>query len=195
MALVLPPQFRGTPHPQQKFSLRSSLPVKQNSLWKIETGAVRTLTWLEDGTIVTTGLYGPGDVVGKALTTVDPYQIECLTAVEATPLTLESAQIPSEWLLAHLQQAEDLIVIRGYRRVDTMLVKLLGWLAKRFGRSVATGNVIDLRLTHQDLAEMMGTTRVTVTRILGQMENQGLIERLSLHRIMLKEYELWHYEI
>ncbi len=169
--------------------------MKQHSLWKIETGAVRTLTWLEDGTVVTTGLYGPGDVVGQALSMVDPYQIECVTPVEAILLTLENDQIPSEWLLAHLQQAEDLIVIRSYRRVETMLVKLLGWLAKRFGRDIEAGNLIDLRLTHQDLAELMGTTRVTVTRILGQLEEQGLIERLPLHRIVLKEYELWHYEI
>lgn len=195
MALVLPPQFRGTPPPQQKFSLRSHLPLKHNSVWKIETGTVRTLTWLEDGTTITTGLWGSGDFVGKALSTVDPYQMECLTAVEATLIALENNQVPSEWVLAHLQQAEALIVIRSYRRVDTMLIKLLGWLAKRFGRSVETGNLIDLRLTHQDLAELMGTTRVTVTRILGQFEDQGMIKRLSLHRILLKEYDLWHYEI
>ncbi len=195
MSLALPAQFRGTAHSRQKFPLRSPLPMKQHSLWKIETGAVRTLTWLEDATVVTTGLYGPGDVVGQALSTVDPYQIECMTPVEAILLNLETDQIPSEWLLTHLQQAEDLIIIRSYRRVETMLVKLLGWLAKRFGRDIETGNLIDLRLTHQDLAELMGTTRVTVTRILGQLEEQGLIERLPLHRIVLKEYELWHYEI
>ncbi len=76
-----------------------------------------------------------------------------------------------------------------------MLVKLLEWLATRFGRTVRQGNLIDLRLTHQDLAELVGTTRVTLTRILGQLEQQGLIERLSLHRIVLKEDEVWHYAI
>lgn len=158
-------------------------------------GAVRTLTWLEDGTVVVLGLWGPGDVVGNALSAVEPYQIECLTPVEVVLLPFESNQIPAEWLLAHLQQVEALTLIRGYRRVDTMLVKLLGWLAKRFGRAVESGNLIDLRLTHQDLADLMGTTRVTVTRVLGQLEEQGLIERQSLQRILLKEYELWHYEI
>jgi len=156
---------------------------------------VRTLTWLEDGTPISMGLWGPGDIVGQALSTLDPYQIECLTAVEASLLPLDREPIPNEWILNHLRQAESLLVIRSYRRVDLMLVKLLGLLAKRFGREVESGNLIDLRLTHQDLAELMGTTRVTVTRILGQFEEQGLIERLSLHRIVLKEYETWHYEI
>lgn len=180
---------------RQKFSRRSPLSIKQHAFWKIETGIIRTFTWLEDGTAITTGLWGAGDVVGQALSTLDPYQIECLTSVEATLLTLENDQIHNEWLLTHLQQAEALIVIRSYRRIDTILVKLLGWLAKRFGRLAETGNLIDLRLTHQDLAELIGITRVTVTRTLGQLEEQGLIERRSLHRILLKEYELWHYEI
>lgn len=195
MALTLPAQVLGNSPPSQQFPLRSSLPVKQNAFWRIEAGAVRTLTWLEDGTAITTGIWGPGEVVGKPLTMMDPYQIESLTAVEASLFLLEHNPIPNEWILNHLQQAEELMVIRSYRRVDMMLVKLLGWLAKRFGRSVSKGNLIDLRLTHQDLAELVGTTRVTITRTLGQFEQQGLIERLSVHRILLKEDNVWHYEI
>jgi CRP-like cAMP-binding protein len=180
---------------RRQFSLRSHLPLKQNSLWKIESGAVRTLTWLEDGTMVTLGLWGPGEIVGKALSRVEPYQIECLTKVEATPLLLDEWHHVTNLLLAHIQQAEELMVIRSYRRVDVMLAKLLIWLARKFGRGVTAGNLIDLRLTHQDIAETLGTTRVTVTRVLGQLEEQGWIERLPLHRIVLKEEELWHYEI
>jgi CRP-like cAMP-binding protein len=52
-----------------------------------------------------------------------------------------------------------------------------------------------MRLTHEDLAEMLGSTRVTITRILGQFEQEGLIARLSLHRIVLREEEIWYYEI
>jgi CRP-like cAMP-binding protein len=178
-----------------QFSLRSQLPLKQNSLWKIESGAVRTLTWLEDGTMVTLGLWGPGEIVGKPLSRVEPYQIECLTKVEASPLLLDESHRVSDLLLAHVQQAEELMVIRSYRRVDVMLTKLLTWLARKFGRAVEAGNLIDLRLTHQDIAETLGTTRVTVTRVLGQLEEQGWIERLPLHRIVLKEEESWHYEI
>jgi len=41
----------------------------------------------------------------------------------------------------------------------------------------------------------LGATRVTVTRTLNQLEQQGLIERLPLQRIILREEEVWHYEI
>ena len=180
---------------KQSFKPRSFLPLKQNSLWKIETGVVRIVTWHEDGTLVILGVWGPGDIVGKPFSKVEPYQIECLTKVEATILPLEGWFPLTDVMLAHIQQAEELMVIRSYKTVEIMLIKLLGWLAKRFGRSVQTGHLIDLRLTHQDIADMLNSTRVTITRILTQLEEQGLISRLPLHRIVLKEEELWHYEI
>ncbi|MGL5033935.1 MAG: helix-turn-helix domain-containing protein, partial [Microcystaceae cyanobacterium] len=66
---------------------------------------------------------------------------------------------------------------------------------KKFGKETPKGQLIDLRLTHQDIADILGTTRVTVTRSLTQLEKQGLIERNPLHRFIIREEELWHYEI
>ncbi|MBR8833350.1 MAG: Crp/Fnr family transcriptional regulator [Stigonema ocellatum SAG 48.90 = DSM 106950] len=177
------------------FKPRSSLSLKENSLWKIEKGVVRTVTWHQDGTIVTLGVWGAGDIVGRALSKVDPYQIECLTKVEVSILPLKEWYPLTEVLFAHIQQAEELMVIRSYKTVEIMLMKLLGWLAKKFGREVETGHLIDLRLTHQDIADMLNSNRVTITRVLINLEEQGLIDRLPLHRIVLKEEELWHYEI
>jgi CRP-like cAMP-binding protein len=180
---------------RQQFSLRSSLPFKRESLWKIEAGVVRTLTYLEDGTIATLELWGSGDVVGKALSRINPFQIECLTNVEVTLLPVEKYEQLAEVLPIHVQQMEVLMMIRSYKRVDIMLIKLLSWLTTRFGHAIAAGNLIDLRLTHQDIADLLGTTRVTVTRTLSKFEEQGIIERLRGHRIVLKAEGVWHYEI
>lgn len=87
------------------------------------------------------------------------------------------------------------MLIRSYKRIDIMLLKLLNWLANRFGQDANQGRLIDLRLTHQDLSELLGTTRVTVTRALDQLEQQGFIQRLSLQRIVLQQAEYWHHEI
>lgn len=179
----------------QHFSPRSLLPLNSNFVWRIEQGIARTTTWLEDGTTITLGLWGPGDVISSALTAIEPCQVECLSKVEAVRLPLREWQQREDTLLARAQQVEELLIIRSYKRTDEMLLKLLGWLAKRFGRGVKQGQLIDLRLTHQDIAEILGTTRVTITRILSQFEQQGVIERLPLHRIVLKEEEMWHYEI
>ncbi|MBD2593714.1 Crp/Fnr family transcriptional regulator [Nostoc spongiaeforme FACHB-130] len=184
-----------TKNAKQHFTRRSFLPDHQNVLWQIEKGFVRTHTYLEDGTTVALGLWGPGDTVGKALSKMEPYQMECLTKVEVKILPIEDWYQAQETLLAHIQQAEELMVIRSYKKVDTMLIKLLAWLSKKFGYQVEQGRLIDMRLTHEDLAEMLGSTRVTITRILGQFEDEGLIDRLSLHRIVVKEEDIWYYEI
>ncbi|MEG4328946.1 Crp/Fnr family transcriptional regulator [Microcoleus sp. AT3-A2] len=176
------------------FPRRSHLPNRSNALWRIESGVVRTVTWLEDGTIITLGLWGPGDTIGKPISKCDPFQIECLTKVEAILLSGER-WLNRDILLTHIQQAEDFMVMRGYKRVDFMLYQLLIWLAKRFGSEVEQGHLIDMILTHQDIAEIIGTSRVTVTRTLGHFEEQGLIDRLPLHRIILQPSDVWHYEI
>jgi CRP-like cAMP-binding protein len=177
------------------FTRRSLLPEHKDSLWKIEKGFVRTLTYLEDGTTVGLGVWGPGDIIGKALSKLEPYQIECLTKVEATILPLDGWYQFQEVLLTHIQQAEELAVIRSYKKVEITLIKLLVWLSKKFGSEVDKGRLIDMRMTHEDLANMIGSTRVTVTRSLGQFEEQGVIDRLSVHRIVLREEDIWYYEI
>lgn len=171
----------------RQFKPRSLLPLESVGLWKIESGVVRAISLLEDGTIVTIGLWGPGEIVGRMLTQVDSYHLECITSVEVTRLLSQDSQQTQVALLAHVQQAVELTVIRSHRRVDIMLLKLLNWLGAKFGRQIEQGRLIDVRLTHQDLAEILGSTRVTVTRMLNQLEQQGAIRRLSLRRIVLKE--------
>ncbi len=179
----------------RSFKRRSTIPLRQISLWQIESGVVRMLTWLEDGSTITLGLCGAGDIVGQQLSKIDPYQIECLTEVEATPLSLNEWFPDPAYLLTRVQQAEEFMLIRSYRRVEEMLLKLLTWLSKKFGREVKQGRLIELRLTHQDLAELLGTTRVTITRILKQFEQQGLVQRLPNQLTLLQPEAIWHYEI
>jgi CRP/FNR family transcriptional regulator, cyclic AMP receptor protein len=48
-------------------------------------------------------------------------------------------------------------------------------LAKKHGIRDARGTIIDLKITHQELAEMVGTSRETVTRTLAQLRKQGIL--------------------
>ncbi len=178
---------------RRQFHARSRLPLHQDILWEIESGAVRSITWLEDGAVVSPGIWGCGDVVGRLLSCSNPYELECLTLV--TVVSTSPSDVPGDLLIAHIHRLEELATIRSYRPMDVMLIKFLGWLAKQFGRVVNDGKLIDLRLTHKDIAELLGTTRVTVTRLLGQLEQQGLIQRHSMQKIVLAEEEFWYYQI
>ena len=177
------------------FDARANLPHKPNSLWKIYSGVVRGYTWLEDGTVITLGIWGKGEVVSKIFSRIQPYQLECLTEVKASLIPWHNSPENNELLLAYIQSIQELSIVRSHKTVETMLLKLFNWLGKKFGKETAKGQLIDLRLTHQDIADILGTTRVTVTRSLNQLEKQGLIERNPLHRFVIREEEFWHYEI
>lgn len=178
------------------FARHSLLPLRRDSLWQIETGVVRTLTMLEDGTSITLGLWGPGDIVGRVLSKADPYQIQCLTPVEATLLLEHSWHEATEAMILHIQRFGELMEILHCRQAESSLLRLFAWLAKRFGQEVEQGQLIDLRLTHQDIAELIGLTRVTVTRLLKDFEKQGIIQRVQRQFIILHDQPpLWHYEI
>jgi CRP-like cAMP-binding protein len=74
-----------------------------------------------------------------------------------------------------MRQSEALLAIAGLRRVDERLQELLKLLAKEMGESTDGGTRLKVRLTHQMLASAIGTTRVTITRLLGDFQAQGQI--------------------
>ncbi|MFM7441527.1 MAG: Crp/Fnr family transcriptional regulator [Snowella sp.] len=191
---LIPPSFSRTKE-RWTFDARTNLPQKANDLWKINSGVVRGYTWLEDGSVITLGLWGEGEGVSKTFAQIQPYQLECLTEVEAFLIPWQNSPENINILLSHIQSMQELVIIRSHKTVETMLMALFNWLGKKFGKETSQGQLIDLRLTHQDISDILGTTRVTVTRLLNQLEKQGVIERNPLHRFVLREEEMWHYEI
>jgi len=166
-----------SPLTQRVFSRRELIPPRQDILWRIERGAVRTVTWSEQGTLITLGYWGAGDLVGHPLSKVNPYQIECLTSVEMSILPSELWTQELEAMLLHIQQAEELLSIVHRKPVSLRLWQFLLWLERKFGRDVDQGRLIDLSITHQELAEVINTTRVSVTRMLQQFAEEGMLLR------------------
>jgi CRP-like cAMP-binding protein len=165
------------------------LPPSVDNLWRIDTGFVRTLTWNDEGDLITLGVWGDGDIVGRPLSQIKPFQMECLTAVEVQALSPTQSNI-QDAMYFQIRCMEEFLSIIGYKRAPLRLLKFLQWLASRFGRDVDQGRMLDLRLTHQLLADITGITRVTATRLLKQFEQEGRLTRLKKHRILLKE-ALW----
>ncbi|KST63291.1 MULTISPECIES: Crp/Fnr family transcriptional regulator [Mastigocoleus] len=163
--------------PQRLFSRREIIPQRNDVLWRIERGAVRTLTWSEDGTFITLGYWGAGDLIGYPLSTVKPYQIECLTNVEVSVLPPHIWNQYTDALLSHIQQSEELLSIVHRKPISLRLWQFLVWLSEKFGRDVEQGKLIHLNITHQEIAEVLNTTRVTVTRLLQQFEEEASLVR------------------
>lgn len=170
---------------QHTFKRHDSIPLSSEMLLYIERGVVRTLTWSEEGTVMTLGYWGTGDVVGQPLSNIQPYQVECITSVEVSYVPSYQKERVLKPICQHVQQAEELLSIIRQTNARDRLLQMLLWLARKFARPVERGQLIDLRLTHQEIAEFIGMTRVSVTRLLSQLEQEGIIGRPRRHFIVL----------
>jgi CRP-like cAMP-binding protein len=83
---------------QRTFGRGDSIPLQPDTLWLLGQGVARTLTWSEEGTLIVLGYWGIGDVVGRPLSQLDPYEIKCLTNVEVNMLP------QNLWYQRHLQK-------------------------------------------------------------------------------------------
>lgn len=70
-------------------------------------------------------------------------------------------------------------------RVERRLLLKIQQLAERFGRVTPDGVRLDLRLTHQQLGEMVGAVRESVTIALRSLADQGVLE-VRYRTIILK---------
>ena len=173
------------------FKRRESIPLEQNILWQIRVGAVRLFTIAEDGALVTLGFWGVGDVIGQPLACIQPCQIECLTNVDAVMLAQSRCWNLNQVMLTHIGQMQELIRIRHGHIVQRLLL-LLHWLASRFGSPIEEGHLIHLRLTHQEMADAIGSTRVTVTRLIRELERDNTIRYSEQQCIILPHSATLH---
>jgi len=78
--------------------------------------------------------------------------------------------------LAHrLRAAEQEIHDLALWNIRERLASLLGRLAEVYGEPHARGIRLSLRLTHHDLASMVGTTRETATSLISRFRDEGLL--------------------
>lgn len=165
------------------FKRQDQLDFVNHRLWRIHAGYVRTLTWNSEGEPVPLGFWKEGDVVGNAIAQTYPYHAECLSPVIAEHL--EIGYRPSPAMIAkQIQQSNQLLRISYCKQAKQRLLQFICWIAADFGQSVPKGRLIDLRLTHQKIAESIGITRVTVTRLLKELERKGEIVWTTNQRLV-----------
>ena len=159
-----------------------AISLKADEVLVICRGIVQLFTIQQDGSETLLGLAGPSMPIGLSLTTVDPYWANALTDVDMLVLPLAELEASTVLmagifrnLALRLQQAEAWLALSGKRLVADRLRHLLLLLARDFGQVEPGGIRIPVRLTHHQLATAIGTTRVTVTRLLKDFKEEGWI--------------------
>ena len=91
-------------------------------------------------------------------------------------------------LASRLQGAERKLEAMAYQRVGQRLAHKLIDLGQRFGVRSVRGTLIDARLTQQELADMIGTTRETLAHTIGEFRRRGLVTT-DRQRVVIRDAE------
>ena len=171
-----------------KLSAGENLPC--NICWRIDDGYLRLASWTDQAEMLVLGIWGPGDLVIPELIGVQPVEL-----ISLSPVQVEEAQPTAEqkqdFLLDQLRQTSRLLLLSRVRPVETRLYHFLLWLGERFGRISSRGvslSLDDMNLTHRQLAEIVGTTRVTVTKALTRFRQEGQLVKDGDDDLLTRSY-------
>lgn len=171
----------------QTFASGDLMTLKPDHYWLLQQGIVKTCTWTEEGAPITLGYWGEADLIGQPLSLVYPYQVKCVTVVNALLIPLDCTPKITDLIQSHIQQTEEVLWIQRSNKVYQRLRRILLWLSHKFGQKLEIGQLIDFRLTHQELAELVGATRVTVTKLINQLEKEGFLSRPERNAIIIHD--------
>ncbi|MEO7118447.1 MAG: Crp/Fnr family transcriptional regulator, partial [Candidatus Limnocylindrales bacterium] len=143
----------------------------------IKKGRVRLYRLSPDGKQLTLDIHEKGTILGdmgllgqqrlpEAYAEAIDDGVICTIAPDQLRALIERYPIIGVNIIRHLsgrlQSAERELEAMAYQRVDQRLARKLLDLAHRFGVKTERGTLIAARLTQQELAEMVGTTRETL---------------------------------
>jgi CRP/FNR family transcriptional regulator, global nitrogen regulator len=157
-----------------------------DQLYFLLSGAVRLYKIYGDYKEATTALLKDSGVFGKLNLVEGRWQDVFAEAVtEARVASIQKAALERviksdpefalrlfSSLSERLRQSDEVIESLLHREVSTRLATLLVNLGERFGED----DLIDVRLTHQDLANMIASTREAVSKVMSELQRDGVIE-------------------
>ena len=172
----------------------------------IESGQIKLLMLSAEGKECLLAIHGAGDIFGELCLSGLGARLETAMAMRATTLK----QIPCGQFFARLsrdslfegfvrylavriadqqQVIANLVTVDSEQRLGKTLLQLARTMGKKDPRSIR----IELRITHEELSEMVGTTRPRISLFMQRFHNLGLIETNKDRFLIIKEQKLTAY--
>jgi CRP-like cAMP-binding protein len=172
----------------------------------IESGQVKLVMVSSEGKECLLAIHSAGNVFGELCLSGIAGRLETATAMEDTVLkrvhsTKFLRRLAADALLEGfvkylaVRVAEQQAVIANLVTVDSeqRLGKTLLQLARQLGKKGPRSTRIELRISHEELSNMIGTTRPRVSIFIQRFRNLGLIELSEEHYLIVKEDKLAAY--
>ena len=167
----------------QQYSRGDELSVADAEIWQVYRGVVQLSKIKHDGTEVVLGWITANGVFSNHLDdTIASYRAVALSDVYVKRYSFKDVMrnppLAKQFFAQfsdRLIKSQQLLSIVAVKSVEERLRQLLLMLKQEIGQTVDDGIRLQVRFTHQHLAEAVNTTRVTVTRILGSFQDRELI--------------------
>jgi CRP/FNR family transcriptional regulator len=161
-----------------------------SSVYVVNHGVLKAVVPTSLGRDRIADLYGPGDVLGLAALdggrhaeTVVAVHEACLTPID--PQQAMNDRKLRDYILRsmarQLRRSREMLD-EAEMPVGARVTRAFIRLSQRFGQpadeqleAAETSVKLPLALTHEDLADLTGSSRVTITRILGELRNEGVL--------------------
>ncbi len=168
------------------------------AIYFIERGRVRVTRLSPEGKSVILALLGPGELLGEAAWESGEHDSYAETLEDACVYQIgreafqnfirENPEFGLRFinvLGGRLKQAQARIEDLVFRQVPSRVARLLLTLAESHGKVTPAGIRVEFPLTHQEIADMVGSSRVTVTQILNKFRTSKWIniesKRITIH--------------
>jgi len=166
-------------------------------------GRIKVTILGDDGREVILSVLGPGDFFGEmALLDNEPRSATAIAVEESELLSLhrndfqtvlnDNRSITSALirvLSARLRRANHQISTLALLDVYGRVARVIVDMAREEGKRLRDGRIAFRRATHQEIANRIGTTRETVTRMLKDLERQGLIHVEGKEIVVQPDFE------
>ena len=176
------------------------------NVYYIERGQIKLLIHSSQAKECILAIHTTGDIFGELCLSGLGARVETATAMKQTLLK----QIPCSQFFARLsrdslfegfvrylavrvadqqQVIANLVTVDSEQRLGQTLLQLARTMGKKDPRSIR----IELKISHEELSEMIGTTRPRISFFMQRFRNLGLIETNSDHFLIIKEHKLTDY--
>ena len=165
-------------------SAKSFFPMLKNQIWLLVRGAAFLSAENKNEAKSVLGFVGPGQSFGEPLSRIDGYNALALCNCDFLCLSIDEAynsgsisQVIFQSIVARNNYVESFLVVLGIKNTKEKLKAFLEMLALDFGHVVEGGIVISFKINHQQIADALGVTRITITRMLNHLKDDGWLKK------------------
>lgn len=177
---------------------------KGEAFFFVKSGKVKIYKTSLDGRDITLNILGEGSIFAEVTLFNDvsyPATVETMENSEIgiilnkdiekmilsnNELALQIIKVLSKRLYRSQKTIKDMAFSDTYNRTSRTLLDL----CERHGKETKTGIEIDIGITRQDIANMVGTSRETVSRIISDLKKEGVVDTSAKKIIIIDKGEL-----